>query len=159
MNGAGVFYLFSFLEEFLKNVSLENKLMSAVFHGFQLLPFKVACQALQLIDKLLSGPLRRMMVKEKEVLNMPTLYQSLYEVFKEGAEDGTAFLNDASRPFPDLVVEDDRHTALLEFEENGSKMMSKQCLELIFGGFVSVTERILQDHTAGGKYAMPDEDL
>ena len=38
-------------------------------------------------------------------------------------------------------------------------MMLKQCLELIFGGFVSVTERMLQDHIAGGKYATPNEEL
>ena len=57
------------------------------------------------------------------------------------------------------MVEDDRLTALLEFEENESKMMLKQCLEIIFGGFVSITERILQDHKAGGKYTTPDEDL
>ena len=133
--------------------------MSAVFHDLQVLAFKVACQALGLIDKLVSGPLWRMMVKEKEVLSMSTHYQGLYEFFKEGAEDATAFLNGESRPFPDLVVEDDRLTALLEFEENDSKMMLKQCLELIFGGFVSVTERMLQDHIAGGKYATPNEDL
>ena len=42
--------------------------MSAVFHDLQVLPFKVACQALGLIEKLVSGPLWRMMVKEKEVL-------------------------------------------------------------------------------------------
>ena len=57
------------------------------------------------------------------------------------------------------MVEDDRFTALLEFEDNESKMMLKQCLELIFRGFVSVTERMLQDHIAGGKYATHDEDL
>ena len=159
LNGAGVFYLLSYLEEFLNNVSLENKLMSAVFHDLQVLAFEVACQALGLIDKLVSGPLWRMMVKEKEVLSMSTHYQSVYEFFKEGGEDATAFLNSESRPFPDLVVEDGRLTALLEFEENDSQMMLKQCLELIFGGFVSVTERMLQDHIAGGKYATPNEDL
>ena len=30
------------------------------------------------------------------------------EFFKEGVEHATAFLNGASRPFPDLVVEDGR---------------------------------------------------
>ena len=40
--------------------------------------------------------------------------------------------------------------------------MLKQCLELLFGGFVSVTERMLSDHLVDGiygKYADPDEDL
>ena len=83
LNGAGGFYLFSYLEEFLNNVSLENKLKSLVFPDLQVLTFKVACQALGLIGKLVSGPLWRMMVKEKEVLSMSTHYQGLYEFLKK----------------------------------------------------------------------------
>ena len=45
-----------------------------------------------------------MMSKEKEVLSMSAHYQSLYDFFKEGAEDATAFLNGASRLFPGPVV-------------------------------------------------------
>ena len=45
--------------------------------NLQVLPFKVAYQALGLIDKLVNGPLWRMMVKEKEVLSMSTHYQIL----------------------------------------------------------------------------------
>ena len=47
----------------------------------------------------------------------------------------------------------------MEFEENDNKMMLKHFLGLLFAGFVSVTERMLQDHIAGGKYATPNEDL
>ena len=45
--------------------------------NLQVLPFKVAYQAVGLIDKLVNGPLWRMMVKEKEVLSMSTHYQIL----------------------------------------------------------------------------------
>ena len=45
--------------------------------NLQVLPFKVAYQALGLIDKLVNGPLWRMMAKEKEVLSMSTHYQIL----------------------------------------------------------------------------------
>ena len=51
------------------------------------------------------------------------------------------------------MVEDDRLTALLEFETNKTITMLKQCLKLKIGRFVSVTERVLHDHIAGGKYA------
>lgn len=57
------------------------------------------------------------------------------------------------------MFENDRLTALLEFEGNESKTMLKQSLELMFGGFVSVTERMFKDHVVRGKYATPDEDL
>lgn len=57
------------------------------------------------------------------------------------------------------MFENERLTALLEFEENESKTMLKQSLELMFGGFPSVTERMLQDHVVREKYATQDEDL
>ena len=55
-------------------------------------------------------------------------YQGLYEFFKERAEDVTAFLNGASKPFLELSVENDRLITLLKFEEIESKMMRKHCL-------------------------------
>ena len=52
LNGAGVFYLINYLNEFLY-VSLDNKLTSAAFYDLHVLGDKVACQALGLIDKLI----------------------------------------------------------------------------------------------------------
>ena len=52
LNGVGVFYLYIYLIEFLDNVLLDNKLMSAAFYDLHVLAYKVACQALGLIDKL-----------------------------------------------------------------------------------------------------------
>ena len=46
LNGAGVFYLYPFLADFFNNLSLDNKLMSAVYRDLQVLHFRVACQAL-----------------------------------------------------------------------------------------------------------------
>ena len=57
LNGAGVLYLYSYLVEFLNNVSLDNKLMSSVFYKLEVLQYKVPGQALGLIDKLVTGPL------------------------------------------------------------------------------------------------------
>ena len=37
--------------------------------------------------------------------------------------------------------------------------MLKQCLTLIFAGFVTVSERMLEDHLIGGKYSEPNEKL
>ena len=48
--------------------------MSAVYHDLQVLHFRVSCQALSLIDKYVTEPLWKMMVKEKDVLNMSKHY-------------------------------------------------------------------------------------
>ena len=37
LNGAGVFYLYSYLVEYLNNVSLDNNLMSSVFYKREVL--------------------------------------------------------------------------------------------------------------------------
>ena len=159
LNGAGVFYLYNYLIEFLDNVSLDNKLMSAAFYDLHVLAYKVACQALGLIDKLVTGPLWRTMVKEKEVLDMSLHYQKMYDFFKQCAADPSLFLDGTNLPFPDLIIEDDRLTALLNIESDEEGLMLKQCLSLIFAGFVTVSERMLEDHLIGGKYSEPNEEL
>ena len=160
LNGARVFYLYPFLVDFLNNLALDNKLMSAVYHDLQVLHFRVACQALGLIDKYVTGPLWRMMVKEKEVLNMSKHYQKMYTFFNDCFLDATPFLEGRNSLFPDLVREDDRLASLLCFDYGPNvKLMLKQCIELIFGGSVSISKKMLEDHLHGGKYASPDESL
>ena len=159
LNGAGVFYLYNYLIEFLENVSLDNKLMSAAFYDLHVLAYKVACQALGLIDKLVTGPLWRTMVKEKEVLDISVHYQKMYDFFKQCAADPSLFLDGTNLPFPDLIIEDDRLTALLNIELDEEGLMLKQCFSLIFAGFVTVGERMLEDHLIGGKYSEPNEEL
>ena len=52
---------------------------------------KVPCQALRLIDKLVTGPLWRTMVKEKEVLNI-TLPKNV-DFLKQCVADPSLFLD------------------------------------------------------------------
>ena len=134
--------------------------MSAVYHDLQVLYFRVACEALDLIDKYVTGPLWRMMVKEKKVLNMSKYYQKMYTFFNDCFLDATPFLKGRNSLFPELVREDDRLASLLCFDYGPNvKLMLKQCLELIFGGFVSISKKILEDHLHGGKHAAPDQNL
>ena len=92
LNGAGVFYFYPFLVDFFKNLSLDIKLMSEVYHDLQISHFRVACQALGLIDKYVTQPLWRVMVKEKEVLNISKYYQKMYTFFNDYFLDATLFL-------------------------------------------------------------------
>ena len=138
------------------NVSLDNEIMSAAFYDLHVLAYKVGCQALGLIDKLVTGPLSRTMVEEKEVLDM-SLHQKCM-IFSNCAADPSLFLDGTNLPFPDLIIEDDRLTALLNIESDEEGLMLKQCLSLIFAGFVTVSERMLE-HLIGGRYSEPNEEL
>ena len=52
-----IYSCYLFFVDFLNSLSLDNKLMSAVYHDLQVLHFRVACQAHDLIDKYVTGPL------------------------------------------------------------------------------------------------------
>ena len=58
-----------------------------------------------------------------------------------------------------MVNEDDQLTVLLNIESDEKGLMLQQCLSLIFAGFVTVSERMLEDHLVDGKYYEPNEEL
>ena len=68
---------------------------------------KLACQILDLIDKPVTGPLWRTMVKENEVVDMSLHYQKLHDFFKQCATDPSLFSDGTNLLFPELIVEDD----------------------------------------------------
>ena len=63
INAAGVYYLFDYLVDFFNNIELENRLQVAVQWDLKVLAYKVGCQALGLIEKLITGLLRRIIRK------------------------------------------------------------------------------------------------
>ena len=93
INAGGVYYLFDHLVHFFDNIKLEKRLLVAVHWDLKVLGYKVGCQALGLIEKLITGPLWRIMNKEKCVLGVSKHYQNLLECFEKWEVDCTSFLN------------------------------------------------------------------
>ena len=58
LNGAGVYFMYQTLLTFFNNIEIENKLLAVVW-DLEVLAYYVACTALGLIGKLLTGPLWR----------------------------------------------------------------------------------------------------
>ena len=56
------------------------------------LAYHVGCRALGLIEKLVSGPLWKIISKEKHILNMSAHYQNLLSFFELCADDDSAFM-------------------------------------------------------------------
>ena len=84
-----VLFIYTIIE-FWDNASLDNELMSAVFYDL-CFGYKLVCQTLELIDKLVTVPLWRTMIKEKEVLDMSLHYQKMLDSFKQCATDPSLF--------------------------------------------------------------------
>ena len=84
----------------------------------------------------------------------------MYTFFNDGFLDATPFLEGRNSLFSDIVREDDRLASLLCFDHGPNvKLMLKQCLEFIFGGFVSISKNMMEDHLHVDIYAVPDQNL
>ena len=153
LNGAGTFYLYEKLVDFFKKINLDNKLLSSVHWDLGVIAYRVGCRALGLIEKLVSGPLWKIISKEKQILNMSAHYQDLLSFFEVCADDASAFMK-GDKTFCDFafVNQDACYRKLITPDELIDDM-TKQALEIIFNGLAVVTRQMLHDHVGDGKFA------
>ena len=155
LNAASLYSIYEPACKFFENHLDDNKLMASVYHDLNVAQYKIACQALGLIDKYVTGPLWRVIVrKEGNVLEMNVVYQTLLEKFKHFAPDSSDLISGAGVIYPDET----HSTASKDFEnlrsvpDEETTLALKQCLELIMSSFVVVTQRMLQEHLHNGIY-------
>ena len=68
VNAAGVYFLCDQLIDFFRRIERNNKLLDALYWDLEVLSFKIGCRALGLIEKLITGPLWKIMVNETHIL-------------------------------------------------------------------------------------------
>ena len=159
VNGLGVYCLYDKLLHFFRRIERNNKLLDAVYWDLEVVAYRAGCRALGLIEKLITGPLWKILATENHILNMSKHYQKLTKFFKECSEDCSRFLRGESFCDPSFINRDETFVKLMEPCSQEIELMTKQCLEIIFGGFEIVTERMLFDHTEKGKYGKENLQL
>ena len=122
--------------------------------------YKVGSRALGLIEKQITGPLWRTMEKVKCVLNKSKHYQDLLFYFEKWTDDCSSFLIN-NETFCDwsFISEDKCFDSLNEQVSDEEQKMAKQCLEIIFGGFITVSHQMLHSHLKEGVFATITEEL
>ena len=135
-------------------------MLLAVHWDLKVLAYKVCCRASGLIEKQITGPLWRIMERENCVLNMSEHYQNLLFYFDKWAEDCVSFLLN-NETFCDwsFISEDKCFDSLNEQVSDEEQKMAKQCLEIIFGGFITVSHQMLHSHLKEGVFATITEEL
>ena len=152
LNGAGTFYLYEKLVDFFKKINLDNKLLSSVHWDLGAIAYRVGCGALCLIEKLVSGPIWKIISKEKHILNISAHYQSFASFFDLSADDASAFMK-GDKSFCDFafVNKDVGYRKLITPDELIDDM-TKQALEITFSVLTVVTRQMLHDHLGDGKF-------
>ena len=138
-NAAGTFFLEKHLKVFFERYYKENKLLSAVHDDLQIPSFMAACRALGMIDKLVTGPLWRMIAKEGHILDMNTHYQRLFDCFTSWGNNASEFMTGNIYIFGEEVkLHNDDEIFKSLFEPKGKELdeLTRQCLEVIFVGLL-----------------------
>ena len=158
-NAAGVYFLREPIAFFLKNVyGTNNKLLQAVLADVSVPEFLAGCRALGLVDKLITGPLWRLLKdKTTTILDLNDRFSTLCGNFDEWAKDSSPLLDGSARPFASAEV---KTSAILDELLHPCDLDAKtrECLQLLCRSFATFSRRLLADHLPGGVHANPSSE-
>ena len=121
------------LLDFFRRIERNNKLLDAVYWDLEVLFFKVVYMTLGLIEKLITGPQWKIMASETHILRMSSHYQNLLEFLESSSEDCSKFLRFESFCDPSFIDRAECLIKLLEPCNEQAQLMTKKCLEIVFG--------------------------
>ena len=93
VNELGVYCLYDKLLDFFRRIERNNKLLDAVYWDLEVLAYRAGCRALGLIEKLVTGPLWKILATESHILNMSAdIIKNLSVISKNVVETVVSFL-------------------------------------------------------------------
>ena len=158
---AGVIYFISSLiKKFLTEVwQTPNKLLRAVLADVQVPEFIAGCKALGLINKIITGPLWRVIEsKDLSILDMNCRYQLLVDCLEKWSHDASPVVSCEAVLFDDFPPSDDQITCALATPSEFDSTV-QEILQVLFCAFSTLLRRLLKDHLPGGDLDMPSDQL
>ena len=159
---AGVIYLLSSLiKKFLIEVwQTPNKLLRTVLVDVQVPEFIAGCKALGLVNKLITGPLWRVIEsKDLSILDMNCRYQLLVDCLEKWSRDASPIVSCEAILFDDFPPSDDQITRALCTPISEYDSTVQEILQVLFCAFSALLHRLLKDHLPGGDLDMPSDQL
>ena len=142
-NSGRVYYLQKHIVEFLiKTWGTPNWLLKAVLDDAQNDTYVAGCKALGLIDKLITGPLWRILESNIRTLEVPKYITSLLTFLK--SEDTSTFMTGEMVPFPGVAIKKDAIWASLVLPSHLDSLV-EQILCACFKSIEVLLERVLVD--------------
>ena len=157
-NAGRVYYLKDKMIDFLKLWGTPNKLLKAVQEDLLNDHYIAGCKALGLIDKLITGPLWRLLESSVHILDMSDSYQKLLNFFHQCSMDSSTFITGETVPFPQIQVNKDEVWISLISASNYDNLTQQQ-LQTLFHTLALTTEKMLSDHLDGGQWDKPSDEL
>ena len=155
-----VYYLAPLISKFLTDVwQTPNNLLRAVLADIKVPEFLAGCKALGLINKIVTGPLWRVIEsKDVSILDMNSRYRRLLECFEKWSKDaseivsGEAVLFRDFSPVPDMIFDSLAKPSDLD-------ATVQEILQVVFSSLAVLVSRLLEDHLPGGVLDKPNQQL
>ena len=143
-NGGRIYYLRKHIVDFLtKTWGCTNRLLKAVLDDAQNDVYVAGCKALGLIDKLITGPLWRILESNIHVLEVPKYLIALL-TFVKSDDIISTFITGEKVPFPGTTIRKDAIWASLVFPSQLDSLV-EQILQSCFKCIELLLERVLSD--------------
>ena len=155
-----VFHLAPLIKKFLTDVwQTPNKLLKAVLADVKVPEFLAGCKALGLINKIVTGPLWRVIEsKDVSILDMNTHYRRLLDCLNEWSIDASDVVSAEAMLFPDYSpTQDAIFDSLVKPSDLDSTV--QEILQFVFTSLLVLVNRLLVDHLPGGVLDMPSKQL
>lgn len=156
---AGVLYHKLFQSFFQSVWQTPNQLLRAVYSDIQVPEYLAGCRALGLINKVVTGPLWRVLEsKDISITDMNDYYQILVSCVDEWSLDASKLLHGEAVLYPEFPPDEDVVWESL-ITSSESDCVTQEILQIIFHAFSALLSRLLSDHLAGGIHDNPCSPL
>ena len=159
-DAGALFYIAPLVKQFFIDVwQTPNQLLRAVLSDIQIPQYLAGCKALGLINKIVTGPLWRVLESsDVSILDMNNRYQKLKSCFDEWSCGATCVLTGTAVLFDDFPPKEDAiFNALISPSEYDAT--SQEILQTLFASLSLLVSRFVEDHLPEGKYHNPSTQL
>ena len=159
-NGGGVFSCLDTVKRYLaETISTKNRLHTTILSQIADNHILSGCRALGLINKLLTGPLWRALVREDvNILDMSSVYSQSLGSLERWAKDSEEVLYGRATPFQNATIEKDIVYATLTTAHQTDES-TKRILQVMFSELIPKWEKWFAEHLPGGLYSNPTSEL
>ena len=160
-NAAALYFHSDSIKNFLKSWPNPNNLLRAVLEDISNDLFLAECRALGIVDKIITGPLWRVIEKTKSILEMNPVLFKLKMKLSDFCKDASPVMS-GSHVFDEFggeVHDNEVYQKLFEQTNEEFDIMTQQALEVIFHALLIILERQCTEQLPGGKYWCPEDSI
>ena len=161
INGAAVYYHWHDISSFFHDgyCGQTNKLLQAISNGMEISDHKAMCRALGIIEKIITGPLWRLLEERKHIFEMNSDWELLYNSVLTLSKDATDLLHGEPIFTNVSITKDCVWVDLFTTQDTEFQSKTKECLQKVLCSFIPLLLRQLHDQLPGGKYHQPSQKV